>query len=144
MFAWVQGRAEIGPRALGNRSLLAEPYNVQTKDRLNQIKGREHYRPIAPLSARLEDVGNIYDSDFHDPYMLYFRHLRSEELRAVAHVDGTARVQTVTNDANKELHDLLTAFAKRSGVGVLCRCVVELQGEWIHQPHRCCCWLPPP
>lgn len=126
--AWVQGRWEIGPRALGNRSILAEPFQASTRDRLNEIKLREAYRPIAPC-CRIEDAGKVFDADFDDPYMLYFRHLRSEELRAVTHVDGTARVQTVTNDANKELHDLLTAFAKRSGVGVLCNTSLNFKGN---------------
>jgi hydroxymethyl cephem carbamoyltransferase len=119
IIAWVQGRWEIGPRALGNRSLLAEPFKAETKDRLNEIKQREDYRPIAPC-CRIEDAGIAFDADFEDPYMLYFRGIRMKELRAVTHVDGTARVQTVTKEDNKALHDLLSAFAQRSGVGVLC------------------------
>jgi hydroxymethyl cephem carbamoyltransferase len=117
--AWVQGRAEIGPRALGNRSLLAEPFQDRTRDRLNEIKKREAYRPIAPV-CRIEDVGSLFDRDFADPYMLYFRHAVTDRLRAVTHVDGTARCQTVDREANPALHDLLTAFADRHGAGVLC------------------------
>jgi hydroxymethyl cephem carbamoyltransferase len=117
--AWVQGRWEMGPRALGNRSLLAEPFNPQTKDRLNEIKQREDYRPIAPC-CRIEDVGKVYDADFHDPYMLYFRRATTPRLGAVTHVDGSARVQTVAKEDNEPLHDLLSAFAERHGVGVLC------------------------
>ncbi|MCW2948722.1 MAG: 3-hydroxymethylcephem carbamoyltransferase [Actinoallomurus sp.] len=117
--AWVQGRWEIGPRALGGRSILAEPFNARTRDRLNAIKKREDYRPIAP-SCRIEDVGTVFHEDFPDPYMLYFRTVRSAELRAVTHVDNSARVQTVSQNSNRRLHDLLSAFAGQRGVGVLC------------------------
>ena len=70
--AWVQGRWEIGPRALGNRSLLAEPFEPSTRDRLNEIKQREDYRPIAPAAAS-RTPASVFDADFEDPYMLYFR-----------------------------------------------------------------------
>jgi hydroxymethyl cephem carbamoyltransferase len=117
--AWVQGRWEMGPRALGNRSLLAEPFRAGTRDRLNRIKQREGYRPIAPV-CRIEDAGKVFDTDFPDPYMLYFRRVRTSELEAVTHVDGSARAQTVTIAGNRRLHELLSAFGERYGVGVLC------------------------
>jgi hydroxymethyl cephem carbamoyltransferase len=117
--AWVQGRWELGPRALGNRSLIAEPFSAGTRGRLNDIKLREGYRPIAPC-CRIEDAGKVYDRDFHDPYMLYFRMATTPDLKAVTHVDGSARVQTVTKESNPPQHRLLTAFAERHGVGVLC------------------------
>jgi hydroxymethyl cephem carbamoyltransferase len=125
--AWVQGRWEMGPRALGNRSLLAEPSSPRTRDLLNEIKKREGYRPIAPC-VRLEDAGRLFDADFHDPYMLYFRTVQSPELRAVTHVDGSARAQTVTPESNGRLHDLLSAFAERRGIGVLCNTSLNYQG----------------
>lgn len=125
--AWVQGRWEMGPRALGNRSLLAEPFNASTRDRLNEIKQREDYRPIAPC-CRLEDAGKVFSADFDDPYMLYFRMVTSPDLKAVTHVDGSARVQTVTRDSNRPLHDLLSAFAERRGVGVLCNTSLNFKG----------------
>jgi hydroxymethyl cephem carbamoyltransferase len=127
IFAWVQGRWEMGPRALGNRSILAEPFNVATHDRLNEIKRREGYRPIAPC-CRIEDVGEAFVEDFPDPYMLYFRRVRRPDLGAITHVDGSARVQTVTADSNTPLHDLLTAFAERTGVGVLCNTSLNFKG----------------
>ena len=127
IFAWVQGRAEIGPRALGNRSLLADPFRPETKDRLNEIKQREDYRPIAPC-CRLEDVGRVYDRDFPDPYMLYFRRATTGDLGAVTHVDGSARVQTVAAEENPPLHQLLSAVAKQSGVGVLCNTSLNFKG----------------
>lgn len=126
--AWVQGRWEIGPRALGNRSLLAEPFHASTRDRLNEIKQREGYRPIAPV-ARVEDLASVFEDDFEDPYMLYFRRVRDCRLRAVTHVDGSARAQTVTREANEPLHDLLTAFAGRAGVGVLCNTSLNFNGH---------------
>jgi hydroxymethyl cephem carbamoyltransferase len=125
--AWVQGRCEIGPRALGHRSLLAEPFSAQTRDRLNSIKKREDYRPIAPC-CRVEDLGKLFDSDFADPYMLYFRTVISTELAAVTHVDGTARVQTVSEQDDLALHDLLSAFARQRGIGVLCNTSLNFNG----------------
>jgi hydroxymethyl cephem carbamoyltransferase len=128
VFAWVQGRWEIGPRALGNRSLLADPADPGMKDRLNEIKMREDYRPIAPV-CRLEDVPRAFKDDFHDPYMLYFnRILTPERLGAVTHVDGTARVQTVTPETNAALHRLLTAVAERRGLGALCNTSLNFKG----------------
>jgi hydroxymethyl cephem carbamoyltransferase len=125
--AWVQGRWEIGPRALGNRSLLAEPFHRETKDRLNEIKKREDYRPIAP-ACRVEDLGEAFDADFEDPYMLYFRRVRTPRLAAVTHVDGTARVQTVSRTDNAALHELLSAFAAERGLGVLCNTSLNYNG----------------
>jgi hydroxymethyl cephem carbamoyltransferase len=123
--AWVQGRWEIGPRALGNRSLLAEPYSVAMKDRLNDIKGREDYRPIAPC-CREEDLADAFVEDFPDPYMLYFRRVRSPRLGAITHVDGSARAQSVTAASNPALYGLLTEFAAATGLGVLCNTSLNL------------------
>jgi hydroxymethyl cephem carbamoyltransferase len=125
--AWVQGRAEIGPRALGNRSLLADPSDPRTRDRLNEIKQRENYRPIAPV-CRIEDAAKVFDTDFEDPYMLYFRMVTSDRLGAVTHVDGSARCQTVTQKSNRRLHELLCAVADRSGIGVLCNTSLNFKG----------------
>lgn len=126
--AWVQGRWEIGPRALGHRSLLAEPFRASTRDRLNAIKLREDYRPIAPC-CRVEDVDTLFHGGFEDPYMLYFRKVRSDALRAVTHVDGSARVQTVSPATNAPLHTLLSAFADRYGAGVLCNTSLNFNGR---------------
>lgn len=125
--AWVQGRWEIGPRALGARSILAEASEARTRERLNEIKQREGYRPIAPC-CRLEDVGKAFTDDAPDPYMLYFRHVRSTELGAVTHVDNSARVQTVTRESNERLYDLLSVFAERRGLGVLCNTSLNFKG----------------
>ena len=125
--AWVQGRWEIGPRALGNRSLLAAPFESGMRERLNSIKNREGYRPIAPC-CRVEDIADLFDGDFPDPYMLYFRRVRSPRLAAVTHVDGSARAQTVSREANAPLHGLLTAFAIETGVGALCNTSLNFNG----------------
>jgi hydroxymethyl cephem carbamoyltransferase len=126
--AWVQGRWEIGPRALGNRSLLAAPFDARIHDRLNEIKEREGYRPIAPC-CRLEDADKVFNDASHDPYMLYFRHVRSNNLAAVTHVDRSARVQTVTRESNERLHDLLSVFADCHGTGVLCNTSLNFKGR---------------
>lgn len=126
--AWVNGRWEIGPRALGNRSLLAEPYSAATRDRLNDIKQREEYRPIAPC-CREEDLAEAFVEDFPDPHMLYFRRVRSPRLTAVTHVDGSARVQSVARATNPNLHRLLDAFADETGLGVLCNTSLNLNGQ---------------
>jgi hydroxymethyl cephem carbamoyltransferase len=125
--AWVEGRWEIGPRALGHRSILAEPFNSATRDRLNTLKKRESYRPIAPV-CRLEDAATAFHESFADPYMLYFRRVRMGELRAVTHVDGSARAQTVTASSNPALHGLLSAFARQYGIGVLCNTSLNFHG----------------
>jgi hydroxymethyl cephem carbamoyltransferase len=125
--AWVQGRWEIGPRALGNRSILAEPFRASIKDRLNEIKQREGYRPVAPC-CRIEDAGSLFSDGSEDPYMLFFRMVTAPNLQAITHVDGSARVQTVSPAQNEPLHDLLSAFAERTGVGVLCNTSLNLPG----------------
>jgi hydroxymethyl cephem carbamoyltransferase len=125
--AWVQGRWEIGPRALGNRSLLAEPTSPASRDRLNAIKQRETYRPIAPC-VRQQDLASAFEEDFVDPFMLYFRKVRDPRLRAVTHVDGSARAQTVSATSNPPLHRLLTAVQDHTGVGVLCNTSLNFPG----------------
>ena len=97
------------------------------KERLNEIKQREDYRPIAPC-CRIEDPTEAFVDDFEDPYMLYFNRVRSDRLGAVTHVDGTARVQTVSAATNERLHRLLTAFAERRGLGVLCNTSLNFKG----------------
>jgi hydroxymethyl cephem carbamoyltransferase len=127
IFAWVQGRWEIGPRALGNRSILAEPSRPATRDRLNEIKQREGYRPIAPC-CRVEDLDLVFNETFEDPYMLYFRTVESDRYGAITHIDGSARCQTVTAESNPPLHRLLTAFGARTGAGVLCNTSLNFKG----------------
>jgi hydroxymethyl cephem carbamoyltransferase len=125
--AWVQGRSEIGPRALGNRSLLASPLRVAMRDRLNGIKQREWYRPIAPACME-EDAEHLFGLSGNSPFMLYFQPTCATSLEATTHVDGSARVQTISSEQNLPLHTLLSAFRKRSGVGVLCNTSLNRKG----------------
>jgi predicted NodU family carbamoyl transferase len=116
---WIQGRYELGPRALGFRSLLAEPFSPATRDRLNHIKAREAYRPIAPVCLE-EDASALFRITQPSPYMLYTSQVNSRRLTAVTHSDGSARLQTVSPAQNARLHTLLRCFKRLTGVGALC------------------------
>lgn len=125
--AWTQGRCEIGPRALGNRSILAAPFSNAMRDRLNHIKKREGFRPVAPICLE-EEVSRHFEWRGPSPHMLYFQKVRNPELCAITHVDGTARVQTVNTQQNAAMHALLTAFREIAGVGVLCNTSLNFNG----------------
>jgi hydroxymethyl cephem carbamoyltransferase len=128
--AWVQGRCEIGPRALGHRSLLASASDRTSRRRLNEIRGREDYRPIAPICLE-EDLGKWFDEDYPDPHMLYFRTVQTQSrdrIPAVTHVDGSARVQSVTEPTNRRLHELLLTHRARTGIGVFCNTSLNFKG----------------
>jgi predicted NodU family carbamoyl transferase len=119
ILGWAHGRYEIGPRALGNRSILAAPFRDETRVRLNEIKQREQFRPIAPVCLS-EDAAAWFQCKEDSPHMLFTYRATTEALRAVTHVNGTARLQTVTSRSNPDLHALLAAFKARTGFGVLC------------------------
>ncbi|MER9470872.1 proline dehydrogenase [Mesorhizobium sp. M0482] len=127
VIGWVQGNCEIGPRALGNRSILAAPFSKATHERLNRIKNREGFRPVAPVCLE-EDVGVHFDLARPSPYMLLFQKVLDSRLKAVTHVDGTARAQTVSREQNPHLFQLLTSFKAKSGVGVLCNTSLNFNG----------------
>ena len=116
---WFQGRSEWGPRALGNRSILANPTLPQIKDVINQkIKRRESFRPFAP-SVLKEHVSQYFEQDVASPFMMHVVKFRPEwrdKLPAVVHVDGTGRLQSVDRESNELYYDLISAFARRSGV----------------------------
>lgn len=128
ILGWVNGRWEIGPRALGNRSILAAPFADATRIRLNEIKQREQFRPIAPVCLR-EDAARWFGCMDESPYMLFTHRATTDALAAVTHVNGTARLQTVTKTTNALLHDLLVAFKKRTGYGVLCNTSLNFNGK---------------
>lgn len=128
ILGWVSGRCEIGPRALGNRSILAAPFRDSTRARLNEIKQREQFRPIAPVCLR-EDAKKWFGCEHESPYMLFTHHAATDALEAVTHVNGTARIQTVSSSTNKNLHDLLVAFKTRTGYGVLCNTSLNFSGK---------------
>ena len=128
ILGWANGKYEIGPRALGNRSILAAPFGEATKERLNNIKQREQFRPIAPVCL-LEEAERWFGCAHESPHMLFTYRPTTSALAAVTHVNGTARLQTVTSTTNKELHDLLTAFKVRTGYGVLCNTSLNFNGR---------------
>ena len=119
VFGVLNGRAELGPRSLGNRSVIAAPFDLSTRDRLNHIKMRENFRPIAPISL-LEGASDHFEIYEPSPHMLYFHRVVNKSLKAVTHIDGTARVQTVTKQENCFMYNILKAFRDKTGCGVLC------------------------
>jgi len=128
ILGWVSGKYEIGPRALGNRSILAAPFQVSTKVRLNEIKQREQFRPIAPVCLE-EDAALWFGCDHASPHMLYTYSARTDVLAAVTHVNKTARIQTVSCEANRSLYNLLVAFKLHTGYGVLCNTSLNFKGR---------------
>lgn len=119
---WFQGAMEWGPRALGNRSILADPRWAETKDILNlRIKRREKFRPFAP-SLLLEATNDYFEQSYPDPFMLKVYTIRPEkrsEIPAVTHVDGTGRLQTVTPNNNARYYALIKAFGEKTGTPVV-------------------------
>lgn len=128
ILGWVNGKYEIGPRALGNRSILAAPFQETTKTRLNEIKQREQFRPIAPVCLE-EDAVRWFGCDHASPHMLYTYKVRTNALAAVTHVNKTARIQTVSAATNLRLYNLLNAFKARTGYGVLCNTSLNFSGR---------------
>jgi len=134
LVAWVQGRAEYGPRALGNRSILADPRDPGMKDRLNaQVKFREEYRPFAP--SILHEYGAEYFEDYQaSPYMeraLRFRETVAERVPAVVHVDRSGRLQSVKREWNEYFYRLIEAFRQLTGVPLLLNTSFNVMGKPI-------------
>jgi len=129
---WYQGKMEWGPRALGNRSIIADPRNAKMKDILNEkIKHRESFRPFAPCILE-EHTSEYFDVDVSSPYMLLVAPVKKpEKIPAVTHVDGTARLQTVSKDINLLFYNLITEFYKITGVPVLINTSMNVRGEPI-------------
>ena len=131
---WFQGGSEFGPRALGHRSLLADPRRADMKGRVNEkVKAREPFRPFAP-SVLLEHAADYFDLPGPSPFMLLVaevREARRAEIPAVVHVDGTARVQTVTKRDNGLYHDLLQRFYEITGVPLVLNTSFNTRGEPI-------------
>ena len=128
IMGWVNGKYEIGPRALGNRSILAAPFLESTRVRLNEIKQREQFRPIAPVCLE-EEAARWFGCDHVSPFMLFTYRVRTSALAAVTHVNGTARIQTVSSETNRNLYELLNAFKARTGYGVLCNTSLNFKGR---------------
>ena len=124
------GKAEFGPRALGNRSLLADPRGDQMKDVVNRIKRRQEFRPFAPVILQ-EDVSDYFDveTDFESTYMQYVvRCTQPEDFPAIVHVDGTSRVQTVTKESHAGLYALLTQWKAATGCPMLLNTSLNIKG----------------
>jgi carbamoyltransferase len=131
LVAWFQGRAEYGPRALGHRSLLAHPGERRITARLNDVKGREQFRPVAPM-VRAERAAEVFDGVLPSPYMLFVHAVRPawrDRIPAVVHVDGTARIQTVDRADEPLVADLLAEFERRTGLPVVVNTSLNTAGR---------------
>jgi carbamoyltransferase len=129
--AWYQGRSEYGPRALGHRSLLAHPGDADTTARMNDVKGREQFRPIAPM-VRAERFAEIFDGVYPSPYMLFVHRVKAawkDRIPAVVHVDGTARVQTVHADTEPLVAAMLAEFERLTGLPVVVNTSLNTAGR---------------
>jgi carbamoyltransferase len=129
--AWFEGRSEYGPRALGHRSLLAHPRHARNLERLNDVKGREQFRPIAPM-VLAERAGEIFDGPLPSPYMLFVHDVAPawrDRIPAVVHVDGTARIQTVDRATEPLMAQVLEAFERRTGLPVVVNTSLNTAGR---------------
>lgn len=135
---WFQGRAEFGPRALGNRSLLADPRHAANLERMNNVKGREQFRPVAPM-VLAERASEIFSGGpLPSPYMLFVHDVHPDwrqRIPAVTHVDGTARIQTV-DASTPRLHRMIGEFASRTGIPVVVNTSFNTAGRpMVDSPH---------
>jgi carbamoyltransferase len=130
---WFQGRMEFGPRALGARSILASPIHAEMQARLNDIKDREDFRPVAPVVLE-EEAASWFTDARVSPFMLFVHDVRPERadrIPAVRHIDGTARIQTIRRAQHPLYYDLIRAFQRRTGVPVLVNTSFNTRGEPI-------------
>lgn len=128
VIAWVQGRYEIGPRALCHRSLIASPLPLENRDELNRIKIREYFRPVAPVCLE-EDAEELFGWKGASPHMLFFQKVKSDKLKAITHFDGSARAQTMNEKQDHLFYQLLQACKRKSGYGVLCNTSLNFPGR---------------
>lgn len=139
IIGWIQGRAEFGPRSLGNRSILAHPIFVENKDRINAVvKFRESFRPFAP--SILDEFGSSYFENYsYSPFMektLTFKKEVREKVPAVVHVNNTGRLQSVTKHTNKKFFDLITEFNKLTSIPLVINTSYNVMGKPIvHDLH---------
>jgi carbamoyltransferase len=133
IIGWFQGRMEFGPRALGARSILASPLHASMQNRLNEIKDREDFRPVAPVVLE-EAVAEWFVNGSVSPFMLFVYDIvpeKADQIPAVRHIDGTARIQTINRQQQPRYYDLLKAFEQRTGVPVLVNTSFNTRGEPI-------------
>ncbi|MER6531509.1 carbamoyltransferase C-terminal domain-containing protein [Streptomyces sp. NPDC001508] len=129
--AWFQGRSEYGPRALGHRSLLAHPGRAENLERLNAVKGREEFRPVAPMVSA-ERAAELFDGPLPSPYMLFVHDVAAEwreRIPAVVHVDGTARIQTVDRATEPLVARMIDGFERRTGLPVVVNTSLNTAGR---------------
>jgi carbamoyltransferase len=128
IFGVANGRAEYGPRALGNRSLFADPRGEHTKDRVNDIKHRQKFRPFAPVVLE-EHANQLFDGPM-GPYMQYTAKCRdTNKYPAIAHVDGTSRVQVVNKKLHTGLYELLRRWNSATGCPMLLNTSLNIKGK---------------
>jgi carbamoyltransferase len=133
VIGWFQGRMEFGPRALGARSILASPLHASMQARLNEIKDREDFRPVAPVVLE-EEASRWFAKAGVSPFMLFVYDVlpdKADLIPAVRHVDGTARIQTINRQQNQLYYELIRAFQARTGVPVLVNTSFNTRGEPI-------------
>jgi carbamoyltransferase len=133
ILGWFQGRMEFGPRALGARSILASPLQASMQARLNEIKDREDFRPVAPVVLE-EEAAQWFVNATVSPFMLFVYDVRPEQadrIPAVRHIDGTARIQTINRQQHPLYYDVVKAFQARTGVPVLVNTSFNTRGEPI-------------
>jgi carbamoyltransferase len=129
--AWFQGRSEYGPRALGHRSLMAHPGRAENLERLNKVKGREEFRPVAPMVVA-DRAAEIFTGQLPSPYMLFVHEVADawrDRIPAVVHVDGTARIQTVEERAEPLVARMLHAFERHTGIPVVVNTSLNTAGR---------------
>jgi len=139
--AVASGRAEYGPRALGNRSILADPRDPSIKDKVNLIKQRELFRPFAPV-IMAEHASKWFDMDFESPYMQYtVKCLQPDKIPSVVHEDGTSRVQTVNKQEHPGLYEVLSNWYTITGVPILLNTSLNIKGQpLINDEHDVLSW----
>src|SRR5262249_40173365 len=137
VFAWFQGRSEFGPRALGNRSILADPRKAEMKDKLNKrVKHRQAFRPFAPV-VLAERANEIFEGDEESPFMLLVKRVGREgrnRTPAIVPADGAARVQPARQDQNDPFYGLLKKFDAIGGFPALPTPPLNVRGDPIVKP----------
>jgi len=130
---WADGAAEIGPRALGHRSILADPRSLRSKDQLNEWKGRQWWRPVAPIVLQ-EHTGEWFEEPWPSPYMLETASVRESKrhlVPAIVHLDNSARHQTLAREVNPLLYQAIEAFQEHTGIPMLCNTSLNEKREPI-------------
>ena len=130
---WFDGRAEVGPRALGHRSLLVAPTKEEGKDKLNTIKQRQWWRPVAPI-VLCEDMGEWFEGNYYSPFMLHTLYIKADKAKlvpAICHLDNSARVQSLKVQDNPMLYHLIDAYKEKTGIPIICNTSLNDIGEPI-------------